>query len=101
MSRHLRVVNAILEGLDHVLPVWQEPPIVIKSCGNCTFTIKPITGKDREIKMSNGRNVRSFLINLIAALQVTMLKNDEDDTQSFVLLSQVRRLEFLELRLLE
>ena len=85
----LNIVYEILAGCENLLPIWDEPPLILEPSVIEPTPFKLNLGIKGEIKMPDGSNVRLSLTKLISRLQDVMLKSAEDDIKSIVVLSEV------------
>ncbi|XP_058809543.1 proteasome activator complex subunit 4-like isoform X2 [Phymastichus coffea] len=86
----LRVIYNVIDGCDSALPFWSEPPLIVQSHDICLEPFDPITLITRgNIKMPDGGNVRTYLVNLMTKLQEIMSENVEDDTKSLTILQLI------------
>lgn len=81
----MSIIYVTLDGCGDYLPT---PPEEITEEMSMSMFIPTVGVKD-EIKMPDGSNVRKSIAKIMTELQVTMLKNSEDDTKSLFYLVQV------------
>ncbi|XP_074105098.1 proteasome activator complex subunit 4 [Cotesia typhae] len=81
----LSIIYVTLDGCGDYLPT---PPEEITEEMSMSMFIPTVGVKD-EIKMPDGSNVRKSIAKIMTELQVTMLKNSEDDTKSLFYLVQI------------
>lgn len=78
------MTGSILNGLESVLPIWSEPPLILDNCKNCEMRFEPFCGNDKKIKMPDGNNVRQYMVKVMSTFQDRLLKNAEADTDSLL-----------------
>ena len=90
----LSIICEIIVGCENLLPIWEEPPLILQPSVIEPTPFKLNIGVKREIKMPDGSNVRFSLTKLFTRLQDVMLKYAEDDIKSITILLEVRILLF-------
>ena len=85
----LGIVDSIIEGCLSMLPIWKEEPLQLKKSVVKSTPMILNLGLVGEIRMPDGGNVRSYVVDLLRRLQKTMFEHAEDDTKSFYHLLQV------------
>ncbi|XP_046740797.1 proteasome activator complex subunit 4-like [Diprion similis] len=85
---NLNIMKAILTSCEAFLPVWSEPPIeTVESALEWTFT--PELGIRGELSMPDGSNVRKHIANILRDLQLSMLRDAEDDIKSLFVVIEI------------
>ncbi|XP_043485466.1 proteasome activator complex subunit 4A-like [Polistes fuscatus] len=77
----LKIVNVIIKGCEHFLPLWEEPPLACVESSLEWTSFNPTCGERMEIVMPDGSNVKKYLFNIFSNLQNVLLKNVEDETR--------------------
>ncbi|KAL7297989.1 hypothetical protein TKK_0008999 [Trichogramma kaykai] len=87
LQTNLRIILAAIVGCKNILPMWSEKPLIVEFYQSCSpvFDSTQIY-PSRQITMPNGDNVRQVLTKILTNLQMAMIKRDENDTESLMLL---------------